>query len=125
MNALPRPTQISERIHRMAPRHELNFLEFLQRFRRGDLLSAADDTLRELVEALALHQGTGSLTLKFGFKVNKAGQLEINPDVTVKKPARALGTGIYFASDDNRLTRRDPNQMDIEDEIALRSGDNS
>lgn len=122
MNALPRPTQISERTARMAPRHELNFLEFLQSFRRGDLLSAADDKLRELVEALALHQGTGSLTLKFGFKVNKAGQLEINPDVTVKKPARALGTGIYFASDDNRLTRRDPNQMDIEDEIARRSG---
>lgn len=45
--------------------------------------------------------------------------------MTVKKPARALGTGIYFASDDNRLTRRDPNQMDIEDEIERRRGEDN
>lgn len=103
-------------------RHDLNFLEFLQTFRRGDLLAEADGKLAELVEALALHHGSGSLTLKFAFKVNKAGQIEIQPDVITKKPVRALGTGIYFASDENRLTRRDPNQMDIEDEIARRSG---
>jgi hypothetical protein len=107
----------------MAPRHDLNFLEFLQGFRRGELLNTADDKLRELVEALALHQGAGTLTIKFAFNVNKAGQLEVNPDVTIKKPTRALGTGIYFASDDNRLTRRDPNQMDIEDEIARRTAE--
>ena len=40
--------------------------------------------------------------------------------MTIKKPARALGTGIYFATEDGRLTRRDPNQMDIEDEIERR-----
>jgi len=108
----------------MAIRNDLNFLEFLQTFRRGDLLAEADGKLSELVEALALHHGTGNLTLKFAFKVNKAGQIEVQPDVTVKKPIRALGTGIYFASDENRLTRRDPNQMDIEDEIARRSGSN-
>lgn len=103
-------------------RHDLNFLEFLQTFRRGELLAEGDAKLSELVEAIAIHQGSGSLTLKLSFKTNKAGQIEIVPDMTVKKPARALGTGIYFASDDNRLTRRDPNQMDIEDEIERRRG---
>jgi hypothetical protein len=106
-------------------RHDLNFLEFLQSFRRGELLAEGDAKMTELVEALAIHQGSGSLTLKLAFRVNKAGQIEIVPDMTVKKPSRAMGTGIYFASDNNRLTRRDPNQMDIEDAIdARRNADN-
>ncbi|SEN94942.1 hypothetical protein SAMN04488103_109165 [Gemmobacter aquatilis] len=103
-------------------KHELNFLEFLQTFRRGELLNEGDQKLTELMEAIRDTGGNGSLTLKINFKVNKAGQLEATPDLTVKKPARALGTGIYFATDDGRLTRRDPNQMDIEDEIERRRG---
>jgi hypothetical protein len=106
-------------------RHDLNFLEFLQTFRRGELLAEGDAKLTELVEALAIQKGNGSLTLKLSFKTNKAGQIEIVPDMVIKKPARALGTGIYFASDDNRLTRRDPNQMDIEDEIERRRNEDN
>lgn len=107
---------------RKMTRHELNFLEFIQTFRRGELLHEGDAKLTELMEAIRETGAGGSLTLKLSFKVNKAGQLEVSPDLTVKKPARALGTGIYFASDDNRLTRRDPNQLDIEDEIERRRG---
>ena len=40
--------------------------------------------------------------------------------MTMKKPTRALGVGVYFVSDAGRLSRRDPNQMDIEDEIERR-----
>lgn len=101
-------------------RHDLNFLEFLQTFRRGELLHAADVKLSELVEAISETQGGGTMTLKIKIKPNKAGQIEIVPDVSISKPTRALGTGIYFASDEGRLTRRDPNQMDIEDEIERR-----
>lgn len=100
--------------------HELNFLEFVQTFRRGELLQEADRKLTELVEAMRQTGAGGDLNLKLKFKVNKAGQLEVTPDVTIKKPARALGVGVYFATDDARLTRRDPNQMDIEDEIQRR-----
>ena len=106
-------------------RHDLNFLEFLQTFRRGELLAEGDAKLTELVEALAIQKGNGSLTQKLNFKTNKAGQIEIVPDMTIKKPACAFGTGIYFASDDNRLTRRDPNQMDIEDEIERRRSEDN
>lgn len=35
-------------------RHDLNFLEFLQTFRRGELLAEGDAKLTELVEALAI-----------------------------------------------------------------------
>ena len=62
----------------------------------------------------------GDMTLKLKFKVNKAGQIEMTPALTINRPTRPLGTGIYFSTDDGRLTRRDPNQMDIEDEIERR-----
>lgn len=101
-------------------RHELNFLELLQTFRRGELLTEGDRKLGELVEAISATGAGGDLTMKLKFKVNKAGQIECQPELTVKKPTRAIGMGIFFASDDGRLSRRDPNQMDIEDEIERR-----
>lgn len=104
----------------MAPKHELNFLELLQQFRRGELLHAADHKLNELTQAIADTGTGGKLTLTLGFKVNKAGQVELNPDITIKKPSRALGTGIYYPADTGRLSTRHPDQLDIEDEIERR-----
>lgn len=104
----------------MAPRPELNFLEFLQSFRRGELLADGDEKLNELMDAMSRCDGDGSMTITLKFHRNKAGQLEVTPGVSVKKPSRSLGTGIYFSTDDGRLSRRDPNQMDIEDEIERR-----
>ncbi|WP_428924977.1 hypothetical protein [Marinibacterium sp. SX1] len=103
----------------MAKPEDLNFLTFLQSFRRGALISEADDRLAELVDALEERGGKGSLTMNMAVSVNKAGQIEINPTVTVKVPARAIGTGIYWANH-GRLSRSDPNQTDIEDYIGSR-----
>lgn len=100
--------------------HDLNFLEFLQGYRRGTLLERADRELNDLVDAIAETGRGGSLTMTLTLKVNKAGQIEIAPDVKTKAPRADMGVGIYFVSDQGRLTRRDPNQMDIEDEIARR-----
>ncbi|SFY22927.1 hypothetical protein SAMN04244548_03167 [Paracoccus pantotrophus] len=106
-------------------RHELNFLEFIQGFRRGELLETGDQKLSELIEAIRETGNRGSLSMKVSIKVNKAGQLEVVPDITIKKPTRSMGTGIYFATDDGRLTRRDPNQMDFEDELERRRSSES
>lgn len=119
MNALSKPSPIPGARNRQM-RHELNFLEFLQTFRRGELLAAGDERLTELMEAIRETGQGGSMTIKIGVKVNKAGQLEITPDLSIKRPLRAIGTGIYWSSDDGKLTRRDPNQLDIEDEIERR-----
>ena len=100
--------------------HEVNFLGLIQSFRRGELLDDGNQKLNELVEAIRTTGAGGDLTLKLKFKLNKAGQLEIQPELTIKKPTRALGMGIFFATDDGTLSRRDPHQMDIEDEIERR-----
>lgn len=102
---------------------DLNFLEFLQTFRRGELLTEADEQLAELVEAVQRTGGKGELTIKLPFKVNDAGQIECTPTVACKKPRRAMGRGIYFATQEGRLTRRDPSQADMfEDELESRRG---
>jgi hypothetical protein len=99
---------------------ELSFLEFLQGFRRGDLINEVDDVFAELMEAVKRTGGSGSVTIKLPFKVNEAGQIECVPKVSCAKPRRALGTGIYFVTDEGRLTRRDPGQDDLFDELEAR-----
>jgi hypothetical protein len=94
---------------------ELSLMEFLQTHRRGELLHEADDALTLLITAIRDIGGAGCITIKLPFKQNKAGQLECTPSVDVKAPRKPLATGIYYASGDGRLTRRDPKQMDIED----------
>lgn len=102
------------------PDHTINFLEFLRTFRRGQLLSEGDAELEKVITAMHDTGGDGSLTITLPFKLNKAGQIECTPTIKAKIPQRPMGTGIYWADDEGRLSRRDPNQMDIEDEIDRR-----
>lgn len=102
------------------PKHDLSFLEFIQSHRRGELLTEADQSLTELVEAIQRTGGNGQLTMKLSFKTNKAGQLECHPVVEIKKPKKPMGVGIYYATQEGRLMRRDPAQMDLIDELEER-----
>ena len=101
-------------------RDELSFLEFLQTFRRGELLSEGNNLLSELMAALRDTGGKGDLTVKLSFKVNDAGQIECVPQLSCNKPRKPLGTGIYFVTEDGGLTRRDPAQDDFLDELDAR-----
>ena len=84
----------------------INFLEFIQTFRRGELLRQGDDQLGKIMSAMRDTGGDGELTIKLPFKLNKAGQIECTPKVSAKIPQRAMGTGIYWADDDGRLISR-------------------
>lgn len=99
---------------------ELTFLEFFQSHRRGELIDVADKLLVELMEAVRDTGGKGEIDLKLSFKVNDAGQTECAPSVTMKKPRRPIGVGIYYITDNGRLTRRDPGQADMFDELETR-----
>ncbi len=102
------------------PKDSMTFLEFFQSFRRGELATHADNLLAELTAAVKDTGLKGELSIKFPFVVNKAGQIECEPAVTVKVPRRPVGVGLYFVNDEGRLTRRDPNQDDLFDELAER-----
>lgn len=98
------------------PKDQLSLLEFVQTFRRGELLAEADDAYQELMEAIRKTGLKGSLVINLPFKVNDAGQIECQPVIALKKPRRALGTGIYYVTDEGRLSRRDPAQDDLFDD---------
>mgnify|MGYP001206720758 CR=1 FL=1 len=99
---------------------DLNFLQFLSTFRRGDLVDDCNLKLNELMEAIAATGKGGKLELKFDFKIAKGGHLEVTATPKLTKPVQAIPPGIYFVGEDNGLARRDPRQMDIEDEIERR-----
>lgn len=100
---------------------DLNFLSLLQSFRKGELLAESDLALSELVAAIRATGGSGKIALELPVKMNKAGQLEIQPRLKVEKPRRALPAGIFYATERDGLSRRDPNQSDIEDITGWRS----
>lgn len=104
----------------MARTDELSFLEFLQTFRRGELIAEADEQFGELMAAIRRTGGKGDITIKLPFKVNEAGQIECVPQLSTRKPRKPLGTGIYYVTDEGRLTRRDPSQDDFLDELDVR-----
>ncbi len=99
---------------------ELNFLEFLQSFRRGELLDHGNEKLHEVINAVAMYGSKGSITIVLPFEVNKAGQIECAPSISAKLPVKPMGTGIYYATDEGTLCRRDPRQLDMIDEIETR-----
>ncbi len=98
----------------------ISFNEFFLGLRGGALAGECSDQLDKLLEAIHQTGEGGDLTIKLPMKLNKAGQLECKPVVTSKLPKRALGTGIFFLTDEARLTKTDPRQTDIEDDLAAR-----
>ncbi|HMT45485.1 MAG TPA: hypothetical protein PKE59_00055 [Novosphingobium sp.] len=99
---------------------KMNFIQLLQATRRGEIVREADDLLAEMVRAIHEHGGKGDLTLKLSVKKNDAEQLEITPTLNMKKPRRALGIGIAYATGEGELSRTDPQQDDLFDELEDR-----
>lgn len=96
---------------------DLNFVGLLSSHRRGELVREADELLSEMIQALNDYGGSGELTMKLKVKRNEADQLEVNPSLTMKKPRRTLGMGIFYTTDEGKLSRRDPNQHDFIDDL--------
>lgn len=91
------------------------FAKLMTGFRGGALEVAASEKMQEVLEAMAMHGGNGSVTVKFKFKRDKYDRLEVFGEVRSTKPEGSIAPGIYFMTDDHQLTQRDPNQSDIED----------
>ncbi len=98
----------------------LNMLTLLQRHRRGEILAEADVALQDVIAAITEHGGKGKVTLTLNLKMEKGQQISLTPDLRFEKPRRPMATGIYFATDDNQLTRNDPQQDWVADDVARR-----
>lgn len=95
----------------------MSFLATIQNIRDGALLELLSDKLHEIVEAVETHHKVGELTVTLTIKPNGEGAVTISPKVKAKVPDTTVGDALFFVSEGN-LLRRNPRQMDIEDEIA-------
>lgn len=92
------------------------FDRFIATHENGDLNHELSEALREMTATLSNHfqayRGKPKATLKVSFDiVHVDGHLEVSAKVETKLPAAPRAKGIYYATDKNELTRRDPKQL--------------
>lgn len=92
-----------------------SFSEFLESLDYGTISEEATHELNELVHACTETGKGGELVLSIKIKpVGKAGQVELDSDLKVKKPKPIRGKTLMFATPDNNLQREDPRQRTLD-----------
>lgn len=91
------------------------FVKMLTELRGGEIEALASEKMREMLAAIAEHGGKGTLAVSFEVSRTEHGHIEVKPKVKMTKPEPAMRKGIFWMTEDGELTRRDPNQADIED----------
>ncbi len=86
---------------------------------RGKFVVEAGVEFQALADAIVDTGKKGSITIKLevtpsGLKNGRVNQFEIRPDVSIQKPKHDAGKSIFFVTEDNRLVRDDPDQMDMQ-----------
>ena len=92
------------------------FIDYVGTHRQ--LETRCDEALEELVKGVVENGGTGKLTLTINVKAQGDGQLLYKAAVKTDVPRPGVPDSIFFGDEDGKLSRSDPRQMDIEDEVA-------
>lgn len=95
----------------------MSFNATVQNIREGALLELLTSKLHEVVEAVQEHGKVGEITLTLSIKPNGDDAVTISSKVKAKIPEGTVGDALFFVNGGN-LLRRNPRQMDLEDEIA-------
>lgn len=102
-----------------------NFNTMITQLEGGALNEALSEAVKECVREIAdacIDRGgahAASLTLKLNFKMKQTDRfLEIEADLQTKTPKAPRGrAGVFFCNADGELTRQDPRQLTLEDEL--------
>lgn len=86
---------------------------------RGGLEAALSEQLSAVLQAVEQTGRPGALTLTLSIKKN-GDAVNITPKVSAKKPEPTVGDSMFFVTSDFKLSRQNPKQMDIEDQLAVR-----
>lgn len=95
-----------------------NASQLLALHEMGDVNHEATELYREVIARLNQHvadhggKPSGELNIKFKFKLD-SGMMEITADVTAKMPKRQRMKNVYFCTANNKLSRRDPRQLEM------------
>ncbi len=97
-----------------------DFISTVMEMRDGKVAAQVNQKFSELMTAIAEHQGKGSFTLKLSVTPAKLGlrdevaEVEIDYDISMKKPFRKLSKAQFFMTPDGQLSRQDPNQFQMD-----------
>lgn len=92
------------------------FFDTLRNIRDGASLSEAQDMMTDLVEQVRATGRPGKLSLTITVRQAAKGNdrtLLVSDELKLTAPKTERGTTVFFATDDNELSRRDPRQPDL------------
>ena len=97
---------------------------------RGMFAISCGRKLLELNRAVAEVRAPGTLTITLKIKpagfsdaTGKVNQCEIQPAIDIKKPEHPLRKSLFFLTEDARLSRQDPDQLDMFEEREIQHAD--
>lgn len=84
---------------------------------RGNFVIDCGREFQELTDAIIETNKEGTLTIALkvrpsGWKkgTGRANQVDVSPEIAIKKPRHDQAKSIFFVTEDNKLTRDDPDQ---------------
>ena len=96
-----------------------DFIEMIMTCRSGQVASDLSAKFNSVLEAVLDTGGKGKMTICLDIVPAKFGQggavveIDISHDVKLKKPELDIGKSIFFVDKSGRLTREDPAQADM------------
>lgn len=95
-----------------------NISQLLAMHESGDLNHEISELQHEMIAKLNQHvmdnggKPSGSITITLNYKLD-SGLMEITANVGSKMPKRIRAKGVYFCTADNKLSKRDPRQIEL------------
>lgn len=95
------------------------FVDWLKEVRKGDLNAELGEQLAELMQAVVAHDKKGLMTITLAFEPasDEMGTVRMIDNVQLKMPTAGRQRTIWFIDGDYGLTRRNPAQRTIDDEL--------
>lgn len=87
---------------------------------RGNTMIDASRELQTVIDAIIATNKPGELTIKLKIKpsgwkqgTGRANQVDVDPEISSKVPRHDQGKTLFFVTEDNLLTRDDPDQEEM------------
>lgn len=89
------------------------FVKLLSEVSKGKLIDEADARLAEIVKTIRDNGGAASLTLTFKFRAMGGETVTVEATAAEKLAKPVLMPSIFFLTEENTLSRNNPNQPDL------------
>lgn len=98
-----------------------SFMEVLNSLNKGRTTTELAEGIKKLVAAVKDTGKTGELTFKLKLtpKGKDDGIILVDDEIKLKLPERARPTSLFYSTEENQLSRRDPNQLELKKVVDM------